>query len=101
MVDLLRVPIARRDAVLRWAAVSATDLQVVYEVYEDGEELVAWVEPLTGHVADVRDLGAGDRARIERALAAAGFGPADVIRPVVHVSSTHGTIVPLSSVLEP
>jgi serine/threonine-protein kinase len=94
-VELVRLPSARREAVLQWAAAARSDLQVVYELHEEGDELVAWVEPLAGTVGLVRELPSAERARVEAALAVAGVAGAVMPHLPVVRATWFGTVVPL------
>ncbi len=96
----VRLPASAREALTRWAACEATELQPVYALEDDApnDALTVWVQPLVGDPMDVRSLTPTERAHIERVLRDAGFDPVDL---------THGefardddtVIVSLASVL--
>jgi serine/threonine-protein kinase len=94
-VELVRLPRTRGDLLRAWAGASRSDLQPVYEIYEEGDELVAWVEPLTGESLRLDELPMPDRSRVEAALAAAGLLPPATAHLPVLRTSWFGTVVPL------
>lgn len=96
-VELVRLPRAAWEIASRWAAASATDLQPVYHLDEDGDELVAWVEPIGGRAQRVDELPARDRARVASSLARIGVPESTAATLPVFFNAYFGTVVPLAA----
>lgn len=90
-IEIVRVPRAWRDHVTRWAAADRSELQPVYEVSTEGEDLLVWVEPLEGTPVQVERLPEQERKKLEDALRAAGIEPQDTVKALR--TAWFGTIV--------
>ena len=89
----IALPSSIRDALLQWARVDRSDLQCVFDVQDEADGVIAWVEPIDGDAVCVRDLPAADQTRIEAALASVAIRSDPSL--VVRRSRLHGTVVPV------
>ncbi len=95
-VDRVELPIALRDASRRWAAADRSDLQAVFDLDEEHDRIVAWVEPVAGTQVPLASLSVTVRTRIEAALGAVLLTPGPGC--AVKRSAVHGTVVELASI---
>ena len=94
-VELVRLRATRKPLVLAWAALDSSVLQTVYDVHDDGGDVVAWTEPAVGEAVSWSELSHDDQERFfSPALRALSIDAAGLARAYAVRSAAFGLIVP-------